>query len=74
MNSGADPTSRAKDGRVPLCCSAGAGHYRVLSYLFKKEHNALSLMEDKSVKSVLSVFIHQFHNYSNVYKQTLVSS
>jgi hypothetical protein len=70
MNSGADPTSRAKDGRVPLCCAAGAGHYQVLSYLFKKEHNALSLMEDKSVKN----FINQFHNYSNVYKQTLVSS
>ena len=51
MDSGADPTLRAKDGRVPLCCAAGAGHFQVLSYLFKKEHNALSLMEDKSVRS-----------------------
>lgn len=48
-DSGADPALRAKDGRVPLCCAAGAGHFQVLSYLFKREHDALSLMEDKAV-------------------------
>ena len=49
VDSGADATLQAKDGRVPLCCSAGAGHHQVLSYLFKKEHDTLSLMEDRSV-------------------------
>ncbi len=49
VDSGADPTLKAKDGRVPLCCAAGAGHYAVLSYLFKKEHETLNLMEDRTV-------------------------
>lgn len=49
VDSGADPTLRSKDERVPLCCAAGAGHYQVLSYLFKKEHETLSLMEDRNV-------------------------
>lgn len=56
VDSGADPTLRAKDGRVPLCCAAGAGHYLVLSYLFKKEHDTLNLMEDRTVCSADDVF------------------
>lgn len=49
VDSGADPGLTSKDGRVPMCCAAGAGHYQVLSYLFKKEHDTLSLMEDRDV-------------------------
>ena len=57
-DSGADPTLRAKDGRVPLCCAAGAGYFQVLSFLFKKDHDALSLMEDKSV---IKYHLFKFH-------------
>ena len=53
VDSGADPTATTKDGRVPLCCAASAGHYEVLSYLLNKEHDALVLMEDKTVGQIL---------------------
>lgn len=36
-----------------MCCAAGAGHYQVLSYLFKKEHDTLNLMEDRDVSFFL---------------------
>lgn len=40
-----------------MCCAAGAGHYQVLSYLFKKEHDTLNLMEDRDVSFFLILLI-----------------
>lgn len=47
--SGADPCAQSKEEKIPLCCAAQSGHYDVLSYLLKKEHDTLQLIEDKSV-------------------------
>ena len=49
IDNGADPTATNKDGKMPICCAAAAGHYEVLSYLLNKDHDSLQLMEDKMV-------------------------
>lgn len=40
-----------QDGKVPLCLAAGAGHYDVLNYLLKKEHDTYTLMNDSNVSA-----------------------
>ncbi|UXI23316.1 orphan G-protein coupled receptor 40 [Sarcoptes scabiei] len=62
VDSGADPGLVSKEGRVPICCAAGAGHYQVLSYLFKKDHDTLSLMEDRDFLLDLMVCSKQNEN------------
>lgn len=46
-----------QDGKVPLCLAAAAGHYDVLNYLLKKEHDTYTLMNDSSV----SILIEKVH-------------
>lgn len=48
-DSGADPTSPSKDEKIALCCAASSGHYHVMNYLLKKEHDTLGLMDDRIV-------------------------
>lgn len=50
VESGADPCTLSKDEKVPLCAAAAAGHSNVLSFLLKKEHDTLKLMDDKTVR------------------------
>ncbi|UYV75383.1 hypothetical protein LAZ67_13000071 [Cordylochernes scorpioides] len=47
VDSGASPVAMSKDEKIPLCLAAGAGHYVVIKYLLKKEHDTQILMEDK---------------------------
>lgn len=42
-----------QDGKVPLCLAAAAGHYDVLNYLLKKEHDTYTLMNDSSVSIIM---------------------
>lgn len=50
-----------QDGKIPLSIAASANHFSVLRYLFKKEHNTITLMEDSSVSIFLIYF--QKHIY-----------
>lgn len=49
VDSGADPSCLSKDDKVPLCAAAAAGHYNAVSFLLKKEHDTLNLMDDRTV-------------------------
>lgn len=42
-----------KDGKVPLCLAAAEGHYDIISYLLKKDHDTSDLMEDKHVSRLV---------------------
>ncbi|XP_054721853.1 ankyrin-3-like [Uloborus diversus] len=48
IDSGASSVASAVDGKIPLSIAANANHLDVLRYLFKKEHNTITLMEDSS--------------------------
>lgn len=44
-----------QDGKVPLCLAAAEGHYDIISYLLKKDHDTTDLMDDKHVCFLLEV-------------------
>lgn len=61
VESGADTTCTSKDDKVPLCAAAAAGHYNVVSYLLKKEHDTLNLMDDR----IVSIVVHSKNSHCN---------
>ncbi len=52
IEAGASPTTETKDGKVPINYAASNNHADVLSFLFTKEHDTYTLMDDKKVKAV----------------------
>lgn len=53
VENGATAKVPTKDGKVPLCLAAAEGHYDIISYLLKKDHDTSDLMEDKHVRARL---------------------
>ena len=53
-----------QDGKIPLSIAASANHLSVLRYLFKKEHNTITLMEDSSVSTCFEIL---FKNIINLF-------
>ncbi|KAG0425652.1 hypothetical protein HPB47_027205 [Ixodes persulcatus] len=53
--------SSMQDGKVPLCLAAAEGHYDIISYLLKKDHDTTDLMDDKHflIDLMVSGKVHQ---------------
>ncbi|XP_022687869.1 transient receptor potential cation channel subfamily A member 1 homolog [Varroa jacobsoni] len=61
VENGATAKVPTKDGKVPLCLAAAEGHYDIISYLLKKDHDTSDLMEDKHflIDLMVSAKVHQ---------------